>query len=230
MQSYVVLRDYILLMHEQRESLFTQLEGMPEALFWQRPAPGEWSIGEILDHLRLLYRTTMPLFRFSWWLMRPWAWLRRGRPFRVTLGDVYRKPDFPHQVGWLWSPRHTPERPIPRQAAQNNLRRTHDAVEAFYRGKSPALLGQVGLYDPIIGWMNLISGLRVALYHDQLHYEQILATATAIGWALSAPSVADTPAPQRERARDRRLSQRVGNVTTPWKRTAGRRPLNGAAS
>jgi len=45
-----VLSQYLVLMDSQRESAFATLEGLTDSQLWQRPAPKEWSIGEILDH------------------------------------------------------------------------------------------------------------------------------------------------------------------------------------
>ena len=49
----------------------------------------------------------------------------------------------------------------------------HRQARSFYADKDSALLGHVPIYDPVIGWMNLIQGLRIALYHDELHFDHI---------------------------------------------------------
>ena len=36
------------------------------------------------------------------------------------------------------------------------------------------MLGNLYLYDPWFGWCNLIVTLRIGIYHDQLHYEDII--------------------------------------------------------
>jgi hypothetical protein len=52
-----------------------------------------------------------------------------------------------------------------------NLTSVHQDVKEFYIGKEPALLGHINLWDPVLGWLNLIRALRVGLYHDDLHIE-----------------------------------------------------------
>ena len=50
----------------------------------------------------------------------------------------------------------------------------HAAVRSFYAEKDPALLGNTFLYDPLFGWINLIVTLRIWIYHDQLHFEDVI--------------------------------------------------------
>ncbi len=49
----------------------------------------------------------------------------------------------------------------------------HQEMRKFYAEKDPDYLGHVSLWDPAMGWLNLIRALRVGLYHDELHVEQI---------------------------------------------------------
>jgi hypothetical protein len=41
------------------------------------------------------------------------------------------------------------------------------------------VLGNIYAYDPAIGVMNLITGLKVGIYHDQLHYDDLIEMAAA---------------------------------------------------
>jgi hypothetical protein len=50
----------------------------------------------------------------------------------------------------------------------------HERVRAFYTGKDPAVLGNIHAYDPAIGVVNLITGLKVGIDHDQLHYDDVI--------------------------------------------------------
>ena len=87
--------------------------------------------------------------------------------------NVYLRPDFPMNVGWLWPPRHTPGRPVSLDRLQMELSEVHSRIERFYNSKDPAQLGNLPLWDPAIGSLNMIQALRVGLYHDQLHYDHI---------------------------------------------------------
>ena len=53
------------------------------------------------------------------------------------------------------------------------LRTLHINVRKFYEGKDEAVLGNLYLYDPLFGWCNLIVTLRIGIYHDQLHYDDV---------------------------------------------------------
>ncbi len=61
-----ILPAYLDLLDSQREAAFAALNGLSESQIWQRPAPKEWSIGEILDHNYLLIASFLPLVRWTW--------------------------------------------------------------------------------------------------------------------------------------------------------------------
>lgn len=56
----------------------------------------------------------------------------------------------------------------------DETRRVHQEVRAFYEGKDESSLGHVYLFDPLFGFINLILTLQIGVYHDQLHYDDIL--------------------------------------------------------
>ena len=174
------LRHILDLMHTQRESLYARLFELPPALIWKRPGPGEWSVGENLDHMVVIYRSTFPLFIACWWLLRPVAWLRRDQPYQAEIDNVYLRPGFPQKVGWMWPPRFTPARPVSLEQLYDNARRTHHQIDDWYSQRDPALLGSTPLWDLVIGLVNLIQGLRVGVYHDDLHRGQIERTIKVI--------------------------------------------------
>ncbi len=169
-----VVLDYLDLLDFQRESAFSSLAGMAESQIWQRPAAGEWSIGEILDHNYLLIASTFPYVKFAWKTQGRRAEKRRSNPFQTKIEDPYRKRTFPMWVGFLWTPRHTPRKPVPLAVLMDENRALHAAVRSFYTEKDPALLGNTFLYDPLFGWINLIVTLRIGIYHDQLHFEDVI--------------------------------------------------------
>ena len=57
---------YLDLLDAQREAAFGALEGITDSQLWQRPAPKEWSIGEILDHNYLLIASMYPVVERMW--------------------------------------------------------------------------------------------------------------------------------------------------------------------
>jgi hypothetical protein len=51
------IADYLELLDSQREAIYTEIKGIETDLLWQRPAEKEWSMGENIDHGRVLLRS-----------------------------------------------------------------------------------------------------------------------------------------------------------------------------
>jgi hypothetical protein len=168
------------LMDSQRVAAFAALDKLIDSQLWQKPAPKEWSIGEILDHNIRLYDTFYPMVTGMWKWFRWYGERKRTRPYSAEVADVYRSPGFPHWVGFLWPPKHTPSKPVPLSVLKSETETMHAKVRALYGDKSPDVLGNVYLYDPIFGWCNLIVTLRIGIYHDQLHYEDAIRQARGL--------------------------------------------------
>lgn len=168
-----IVKAYLDLLDAQRESALAALDGITDAQLWQRPAPKEWSIGEILDHNYLLIASMYPAVNWVWKLNGWYGRLRRNRPYKTKIEDVYRDPKFPQWVGFLWTPRYNMRKPVAFDVLSNELRELHAKVRSFYAGKDERVLGNLYLYDPVFGWCNLIVTLRIGIYHDQLHYDDI---------------------------------------------------------
>lgn len=168
-----IVRDYLNLMDIQREAAFSALDGISDSQLWQRPAPKEWSLGEILDHNYLLMASSYPIVQFLWKQFGWYGRLRRRRSYQTRIEDVYRNPKFPQWVGFLWTPRYNTRKPVPFENLKTELRDLHGKIRAFYEGKDEDVLGNLHLYDPVFGWCNLIVTLRIGIYHDQLHYDDI---------------------------------------------------------
>lgn len=168
-----VVPGYMALLDSQREIAFAALEGLTNSQIWQRPAPNEWSIGEILDHNYLLVASMYPILQWMWKSCAWYGRLRRTRPYRTDIEDLYRTPKFPHWVGFLWTPRHNTRNPVPLETLKTEHRTLHARICEYYRDKAEDVLGNLYLYDPLFGWYNLIVMLRICIYHDQLHYDDI---------------------------------------------------------
>ena len=171
--SKIVLQ-YLDLLDAQRESTFSALECLTDAQLWQRPAPKEWSIGEILNHNYRLIASTYSLVRWIWRLNGWYGQMRRRRPYATEIEDLYRDPQFPQWVGFLWTPRHNTKRPVSFEQLKTDLRSIHTDVRRFYQNTDEDVLGNLYLYDPLFGWCNLIVTLRIGIYHDQLHYDDVI--------------------------------------------------------
>ncbi len=163
------------LMIHQRDGLFSDLEGITNEQLWYRSGLGVWSIGENIDHMRVIYASTLPWFQAAWAVFQPLVRLRRKRPYPVEIDNVYHRPDFPQKVGWLWPPHYTPSHPVRLDTLRVGVEAINAKTCAFYRSKDPDLLGHIVLWDPAIGMLNLIQALRVGVYHDEVHIASIRA-------------------------------------------------------
>jgi hypothetical protein len=74
----------------------------------------------------------------------------------------------------MWTPRFNARKPVPLETLGSELRTLHAEVRHFYEGKDEDVLGNLYLYDPLFGWCNLIVTLRIGIYHDQLHYDDVI--------------------------------------------------------
>jgi hypothetical protein len=175
-----IIQEYLDLLDEQRERAIAALEGITPQQLWQRPEPKEWCIGEILNHNVLLFRSVFPIVRFAWRYFRWTGKLMKNRKFHTAIEDPYRKKNFPMWVGFLWSPKYTPDNPVPLEKLLNEQQEEHAQVRKFYTGKDEAVLGNMFLFDPLFGFVNLIVTLQIGIYHDQLHYEDVIALANAL--------------------------------------------------
>lgn len=169
-----VIEEYLKLMDQQRETCFKVLERLSEAQIWESSRKGEWCIGEILDHTRAVNASFLPMVRGAWFFGRGMAAFQRTKPYPTSIDDVYHRPNFPMNVGWIWPPRHTPNKPAPLDELEASLAKVHATYREFFSGKEEALLGHIHLFDPAIGRLNLIQVLRVGLYHDQLHFDDVI--------------------------------------------------------
>ena len=169
-----VVDDYLELLDSQRESIFSALGEITADQLWQPPAPKEWSIGQLLNHNYLLVASTMPYVKLVWKYFHTRGEHHRHRPYQTKINDVYHEPKFPMWVGFLWKPRYSESNPVPFDQLKKEIRSLHSDVRAFYEGKDEDVLGNVFVYDPLFGRINLIVTLRIGIYHDQLHYDDIL--------------------------------------------------------
>jgi len=160
-------------MDSQREAAFARLNGITDLQLWQRPAPGQWSIGEILNHNYLLTASFYPVMLWVWKLGNWYGRIRRNRPYKTEIEDLYRSPSFPQWVGFLWTPRYNRRKPVSLEQLKSKLGLIHTKVRRVYENKAEDILGNLYLYDPVFGWCNLIVTLRICIYHDQLHYDDV---------------------------------------------------------
>jgi hypothetical protein len=164
---------YLDLLDDQREAIFNQLNAMPDVVLWYRPGPKVWSIGEHLDHTRVINCCTRRILTVYYPVASIFARPFRRRPYEAEIDDVYKRPGFPMNVGWIWPPKYKPRRPVSVGFLHESLRAEHAAFRRFYTAHDEQLLGHTVLADPVIGVLNLVQWLRVQAYHDAHHYERV---------------------------------------------------------
>jgi hypothetical protein len=175
-----VVQDYLDLLDSQRVAVFASLDSLSEEQVWQRPAPREWCVGEILSHTVRFFASFLPGVEGMWALCGWVGRLRRHRPYGVEIENVYKRPGFPMWTGFLWTPRHNPRKPVLLAVLRAEAESTHRRVRLFYTGKDEDVLGNIYAYDPAVGVVNLITALKVGIDHDQLHYDDVLKMAASL--------------------------------------------------
>lgn len=184
---------YLDLLDEQREAIFNEIGQLPDAVLWHRPGRRVWSIGEHLDHTRVL---SCAIRRFLILYFPPasiFARLFRHRPYETDIDNVYMRPDFPMKMGWTSPPKYRPQRPVSVNFLRDALGTEHAACRRFYAAHDERLLGHVVVADPVflgqrvkvssltsatgfrafIGAVNLVQWLRIQAFHDAHHYERV---------------------------------------------------------
>ncbi len=175
-----VVSRYLDQLDAQREAAFVACAGLSAEQIWQHPAPGEWSIGEILNHNCLVLDSFFSFATFAWRFFSWYGRRRRNRPYATEIDDVYRRKSFPMWVGFLWTPKYNASKPVSLEQLKTETLKIHVKMREFYTGKDEALLGNIFLYDPMIGVFNLINTLQIGIYHDQLHYDDLVKQARAL--------------------------------------------------
>lgn len=165
---------YLDLLDEQREAIFHEMGPLPDAVLWYRPGPKVWSIGEHLDHSRVVNCFERRLMIVYYPLASIFARPFRHRPYKAHIEEDHgRLPDYPKNLGWIWSPKYTPQRPVSVGFLHEALRAEHAAHRRFYTTHDERLLGHVVAADPFLGVFNLVQWLRYLAYHDAHHYERV---------------------------------------------------------
>lgn len=83
-----LISEYLDLLDVQHESVLAVLDELTDFQLWQRRAPKERSIGEILDHNYLLFASTYPAVRWIWKLNGWYGRFRRNRPYKTEIEDL----------------------------------------------------------------------------------------------------------------------------------------------
>jgi hypothetical protein len=175
-----VIPTYLDLMSRQTNETFALISKLSGEQIWRRPAPKEWSIGEILNHNQLMMKSNLAAIMFSWNLFHKRAKRLRTRPYASETENIYLRKRFPMWVGFLWRPIYSPKHPVPLATLKAETKEIHGQIRGFYTGEDEDILGNVYIIDPVFGRVNLIGMLRIEIYHDELHYKDVKKLAIAM--------------------------------------------------
>jgi hypothetical protein len=163
---------YLDLLDEQRGAIFNELGSLSDGVLWYRPAPRVWSIGEHLDHSRVVNCFLRRLMIVYYPLASVFARPFRHRPYNAEIAKL-KPPSYPKSGGRIFPPKYSPRRPVSMDFLQEVLRAEHAAYRHFYTTRDEQFLGHSLLADPLIGTFNLVQLLAIQAYHDAHHYERV---------------------------------------------------------
>ncbi len=160
---------YLDLMDEQREAIFTRLGALPDSVLWYRPDPKVWSIGEHLDHTRVINCFTRRLTTVYFPVASLFARLFRHRPYDAEIDDVFKRRGFPMNVAGIWPPKYTPRRPASVGFLHDSLGAEPAAFRRFYTMRMTSNSWSLCARRSGDRRAQLVQLLRVQAYHDAHH-------------------------------------------------------------
>jgi hypothetical protein len=154
-------------LEEKHAAFLATVAGVDQATSQKQPAPGEWSVGEIIHHVTLIERTLRRLA----WAMR---WRLVGSPARAGVQKMAAMEKVGQREGRAKTMRRflpSHGRPIARLIAAFNRERqkTLKLVRRADFGK----LRQRAFRHYVLGYMNGEEWLLFNGYHEERHRRQI---------------------------------------------------------
>lgn len=141
---------------------------------WKRSIPDKWSIGESLYHLALMIRLFRRFSTIYIPVMKPLAYLRRNKPYKIETYDIYqeykKKKKKPMNAPSLIKP--------PEELAD---KWSFEEVKVLLEGETDRLMvnlntirqdvaGQIYYPDPIADYPNLVQCVHLLAIHEQHHF------------------------------------------------------------
>ncbi|MBX6353736.1 MAG: DinB family protein [Thermoflavifilum sp.] len=144
-----------------------------------QPAPGAWSVAQVLEHILLTDQSVIPVFRRA---------LKEPRPFAGGGADVSAAADrsVPRKAPDFVRPGDTPKTRDELREALTEARRTLlESARAVGDLDHLATLGAV-VPHPVFGDISLRQWLEFVSYHERRHIEQARETLARVRAAASA--------------------------------------------
>ena len=156
---------------EKRAALLEGVAGLSEAQLVQRPAEGQWSVGEVLDHLYRIEQSVARLFEKLVARAREKGLAADEAPDAVVTFDQFearvtgRKLVAPEGM--------QPAAGLDSTALHQNLRDSRVRLLEAVAEAAPFDLSGLVFPHPILGRLNLYEWLLFVAYHEAHHLRQI---------------------------------------------------------
>ncbi|MGM8364944.1 DinB family protein [Virgibacillus sp. W0181] len=142
---------------------------------WERPKEGKWSIGETVYHLVLLARMFRRFSIVYIPVMRPVAHLRRGKPFKKEIHNIYeefnQKKKKPMNAPYFIKPGANLEEKWTFLEVRNLLELETNKLYRLVNNIEERVAGQIYYPDPIAYYPNLIQAIHLLGIHEQHHFD-----------------------------------------------------------
>ncbi len=148
-----------------QRKIATTIGTLETGLFRKRPAENEWSIAEVIHHLRLVEERVLSDLNAS--VQRPQGkvgMLKKLVPMRIVSLRFYRV-KAPKAV--------QPGNPPPKEDVIRNYNDTRARLKQFCAEHGRARLRQISFRHPILGNLDGVAAISMVAFHEQRHYKQI---------------------------------------------------------
>jgi DinB family protein len=171
------------LLDAERAALLAIVDRVPSARRTERPAPGRWSVAEILEHISRVDRSVVKMIAVG-----------AAKPLTATPADLARAQFTPKRANAVRE-RATrvqapePVHPIGGQSIESALEQLASArgsLKAAYLAASPTVLDGAVQPHPFLGPMTLRGWVEFTAHHDARHARQIAEIADAADARLTA--------------------------------------------
>ncbi|WP_174616114.1 DinB family protein [Virgibacillus ihumii] len=171
-----VLTNYFQRLDQQR-TLFFNSETIDFSRVFIRPFPNKWSVGETLYHLVLMIKFFRRFSQFYIPVTTPVARLRRKKPFKTEIHDIYRE-HTEKQKGPMDAPKIIV--PPPGLAEKYNFEEIKEILvmetvklRMDVNHIEQDIAGHICYPDPIAYYPNLLQSVQLLAIHEQHHFNLV---------------------------------------------------------
>ena len=161
------LSEHFTRLYAQRRPIYAALEPLALDSLWRRPQSGKWSLGETLQHLTKMMRLFRWAVAVALFFERPFARARRSRSYPTHSRDLFTGRAL--RAPFLIRPS-TPVRPLSRVEVVSLLEKETEQLARMLENEEEGVLGHVWMWDPVMGWQNLLQVVDLLAIHESHHF------------------------------------------------------------